>query len=167
MEFGLSGATQLASKSQTGSCRSVCDPGLRKLVADRSANRFELPRHAEIARTCLLQVGNQVCDQLTQLLEFGLKSFAYCIPRMPKKQNDMAEYFQPIILAVDRRSRISTSIFTSGRSHQYLWSSNCISRSSLCSYIARRTLFIIMYLTELTVCVCPSKKRRICIQSYC
>jgi len=29
-----------------------------------------------------------------------------------------------IILAVDRRSRISTSFFTSGRSDQYLWSSN-------------------------------------------
>ena len=40
-------------------------------------------------------------------------------------------------------SRVSTSIFTSGRLHQYLWSNNCISHSSLCSYIARRTLFII------------------------
>jgi len=55
--------------------------------------------------------------------------------------------FQPvvqltIILAVDRWSHVSISIFTSGRSHQYLWSNNCISRSSLCAYIARRTLFI-------------------------
>jgi len=53
-----------------------------------------------------------------------------------------ASHFISIILAVDRRSRISTSIFTSGRSHQYLWSNNCISPSSLCSYIARQTLFI-------------------------
>ena len=52
-------------------------------------------------------------------------------------------FSQTIILAVDRRSRISTSIFTSGRSRQYLWSNNCISHSSLCCYIARRTLFII------------------------
>ena len=52
-------------------------------------------------------------------------------------------YAGSIILAVDRRSRVSTSIFTSGRSHQYQWSNNCISHSSLGSYIARRTLFII------------------------
>jgi len=44
---------------------------------------------------------------------------------------------QTIIVAVDRRSRVSTSIFTSGRSHQYLWSNNSISCSSLCCYIAR------------------------------
>jgi len=31
----------------------------RKLVADR----FELSRHVEMARTCLRQVGNQVCDR--------------------------------------------------------------------------------------------------------
>jgi len=47
-----------------------------------------------------------------------------------------------IILARDRRSRVSTSIFTSGRWHQRLWSSNCISCSSICCYITRRTLFV-------------------------
>jgi len=52
-------------------------------------------------------------------------------------------FVHSIILAVDRRSRVITSIFTSGRSHQYLWSNNCISHSSLCSYIARWTMFII------------------------
>jgi len=31
---------------------------------NRSATRFELSRHVEIARTCLRQVGNHVCDQL-------------------------------------------------------------------------------------------------------
>ena len=32
------------------------------------------------------------------------------------------QYLLTIILEVDRRSRVSASIFTSGRSHQYLWS---------------------------------------------
>ena len=66
--------------------------------------------------------------------------------------------FETIILAVDRRSRVSTSIFTTGRSHQYLWSSNCISRSSLCCYIARQTLFIIApYWIN---CMCLSVQKR-------
>ena len=64
---------------------------------------------------------------------------------MPKKISTKCNVFLQliisIILEVDRRSRVSASIFTSGRSHQYLWSNNCISRSSLCCYIARRTLF--------------------------
>ena len=63
-----------------------------------------------------------------------------------------------IILAVDRRSRVSTSIFTSGRSHQYLWSNNCISHSFLFCYIARRTLFIIApYWIN---CMCLSVQKR-------
>jgi len=40
----------------------------------RSATRFELSRHVEIARTCLRQVENQVCDQvcgLDSVMEFG------------------------------------------------------------------------------------------------
>jgi len=41
---------------------------------DRSATRFELSRHVEIARTCLQQVGNQVCD-LNSVMEFGVKYF--------------------------------------------------------------------------------------------
>jgi len=39
---------------------------------NRSATRFELSRHAEIAGTCLQQVGNQVCD-LDCVMEFGHK----------------------------------------------------------------------------------------------
>jgi len=42
-----------------------------------SATRFELPRHVEIARTYLRQVGNQVCDQvcgLDSVIEFAIGS---------------------------------------------------------------------------------------------
>jgi len=38
---------------------------------NRSATRFELSRHVDIARTCLQQVGNQVCD-LDSVMEFSL-----------------------------------------------------------------------------------------------
>ena len=42
---------------------------------NRSATRFELSRHVEIAQTCLQQIGNQVCDQLAHeldsVMEFG------------------------------------------------------------------------------------------------
>jgi len=34
---------------------------------NRSATRFELSRHVEIARTCLRHVGTQVCDQVCDL----------------------------------------------------------------------------------------------------
>ena len=46
---------------------------------NRSATRFELSRHVEIARTCLRQVGSQVCDQVCDLdsvMEFSLKQLA-------------------------------------------------------------------------------------------
>jgi len=42
---------------------------------NRSATRFELSRHVQIARTCLRQVGNQVCD-LDSVMEFSLKQVA-------------------------------------------------------------------------------------------
>jgi len=42
---------------------------------NRSATRFGLSRHVEIARTCLRQVGNQVCD-LDSVMEFSLKEVA-------------------------------------------------------------------------------------------
>jgi len=42
---------------------------------NRSATRFELSRHVEIARTCLWQVENQVCD-LDSVMEFSLKQVA-------------------------------------------------------------------------------------------
>jgi len=51
-------AIQLASRSQTSSRAG------RRPAANPSATRFELSRHVEMARTCLRQVGNQVCDQL-------------------------------------------------------------------------------------------------------
>jgi len=46
---------------------------------NRSATRFELSPHVEIARTCLRQVGNQDCDQvydLDSVMEFSLKQVA-------------------------------------------------------------------------------------------
>jgi len=42
---------------------------------NRPATRFEISRHVEIARACLSQVGNQVCDQVCDLdsvMKFGL-----------------------------------------------------------------------------------------------
>ena len=46
----------------------------------RSATRFELSRHVEIVRTCLRQVGKQVCDKafcdLHSVMEFSLKQVA-------------------------------------------------------------------------------------------
>ena len=46
---------------------------------NRSATRFQLSRHVEIARTCLRQVGNHVCYQVSDLdsvMEFSLKQVA-------------------------------------------------------------------------------------------
>jgi len=60
MEFGLLGAIQFASRSQTNS-RAGHRP-----AANRSATRFELSRYVKIARTC---VGNQVCNQLNQICD--------------------------------------------------------------------------------------------------
>jgi len=66
MEFVLLGAIQLASRSQTSS-RAGRRPG-----ANRSATRFELSRHVEIARTCLRQVGKPclrpACEVVADLL---------------------------------------------------------------------------------------------------
>jgi len=42
---------------------------------NQSATTFELSRHVEIARTCLRQVENQVCD-LDSVMEFSLKQVA-------------------------------------------------------------------------------------------
>jgi len=52
---------------------------IMKYALNRSATRFELSRHAEIARTCLRQVGIQVCDQVCDMdsvMEFSLKQVA-------------------------------------------------------------------------------------------
>jgi len=55
---------QLKPNSITlSSSRAGSRDGLRP-AANRSTTRFELSRHVEIARTCLRQVGNQVCGQL-------------------------------------------------------------------------------------------------------
>jgi len=42
---------------------------------NRSATRFEVLRHVEVARTCLRHVGNQVCD-LDSVIQFSLKQVA-------------------------------------------------------------------------------------------
>jgi len=70
---------QLASRSATSSRAgrrpaseqdSVIEYGL-----NRYATRFELSRHVQIARTCLRQVRNQVCDHqfcdLDNVMEFS------------------------------------------------------------------------------------------------
>jgi len=51
-----------------------------------SATRFELSRHVEIARTCLRQVGNKVCD-LDSVMEFA--KFHYAI----QLANQLASWF--------------------------------------------------------------------------
>ena len=43
---------------------------LMKYGLNQSATRFKLSRHVEISRTCLRQVGNQVCD-LNSVMEFS------------------------------------------------------------------------------------------------
>jgi len=48
---------------------------VRDLLAGRIATEFDLSPHVEIARTCLGQVGNHVCD-LDSVLEFSLKQVA-------------------------------------------------------------------------------------------
>jgi len=63
----------------TSFCRSATRswPAGDLLGRQRVADRFELSRHDEIARTCLRQVGNQLCDQVCDLdsvMEFGLNS---------------------------------------------------------------------------------------------
>ena len=75
-------AIQIADRSQTGrrpGRRPTCacrvrvagrSKAGRKPAANRSATRFELSRHVEIARSCLRQVGNQVCH-LDSVMEFG------------------------------------------------------------------------------------------------
>jgi len=46
---------------------------------NQSLTRFELSRRVEIARTCVRQIGNQVCDQvcdMDSIMEFSLKQVA-------------------------------------------------------------------------------------------
>ena len=76
-------ALQLARRSVTSS-RAVRRPAseqdsVMEYGLNRSATRFELFQHVEIARTCLRQVGNLVCDQvcdLDSIMEFCLKQVA-------------------------------------------------------------------------------------------
>jgi len=64
---------QLASSSATISPAGPSARPARELDSvmeyglNWSATRFELSRHAEIARTCLRKVGNQVCDKVCDL----------------------------------------------------------------------------------------------------
>jgi len=55
------------------------------------ATRFKLSRHVEIARTCLQQVGNQVCD-LDSVMEFG--------PYQQNEFNNKARFHQLTDIAV-------------------------------------------------------------------
>jgi len=52
----------------------VCDQLAPFFGRKQVAYRFELSRHVEIARACLRQVGNQVCDR-DSVMEFGLKQY--------------------------------------------------------------------------------------------
>jgi len=64
-------AIQLASWSGLRPARDLVADQVANLVADR----FELSRHVETVRTCLLHVGNQVCNQVCNLdsvMEFSL-----------------------------------------------------------------------------------------------
>ena len=57
----------------------MCVAGRSKAVANLSVTTFELSQHAKIARSCLRQVGNQVCDQVCvpdSVMEFSLKQVA-------------------------------------------------------------------------------------------
>ena len=88
-------AVQLASRSQTSSRpnsitlsslrpahEQVCDQLASWFASCRPASeqdsimKYGLNRHVEIARTCLRQVGNQVCD-LDSVMEFA--KFHYAI----------------------------------------------------------------------------------------
>ena len=72
-------AIQLATRSQAGLQPARELDSVMEYDLNRSATRFEISRHVEIARTCLRQVGNQVCDQVIDLdsvLEFSLKQVA-------------------------------------------------------------------------------------------
>jgi len=101
----------------------------------------------------MLLLSHQVLDQrpmnmviLSRFAIFFIYLFLYCLTYIKNKELrkiSTSNHAVSIILAVDRQSLVSTSIFTSSRLHQYLWSNNCISHSSLCCYIVRRTLFII------------------------
>jgi len=68
-EFRLSGTIQLASASLAGRrpARELVAGHLRSGLRSGSSY-LGVSRHVEIARTCLRQVGNQVCDQIADLL---------------------------------------------------------------------------------------------------
>ena len=71
MEFGLSRTTELASRSQTSS-QAGRRPGFRPV-----ADRFELSRHVEVARTwsqtsSSSRAGLRPASELDSVTEFGL-----------------------------------------------------------------------------------------------
>jgi len=67
-----------AGRTPAAGLRPAREPArVTNLVANVVADRLELSRHVEIARTCLRQIGNQVCDQVCDLhsvMEFRLNS---------------------------------------------------------------------------------------------
>jgi len=71
---GRSATSSRAGRRAASEQDSVMEYGMK-----RSATRFELSRHDEIARTCLRQVGSQVCNQVCDLdsvMDFSLKQVA-------------------------------------------------------------------------------------------
>jgi len=68
-------AIQLATSSRAGLQPARELDSVMKYDLNRSATKFEISRHDEIARICLRKVGNHVCD-LDSVLEFGLRQVA-------------------------------------------------------------------------------------------
>jgi len=72
-------ASRSATRSRAGRRPASEQDSVTEYGLNPSATRFELSRHVQIARTCLPQVGNQVCDQVCDLesvMEFSLKQVA-------------------------------------------------------------------------------------------
>jgi len=66
---------------------------------NRSATRSELSRHVEIARTCLRQVSNEVCNEVCELdsvIEVGL----YCLNTPESSPGNSGRGFFPEHFAV-------------------------------------------------------------------
>ena len=60
-------ASRSAISSRAGRRPAHEQDSIMEYGLNRSATRFELSRHVQIARTCLRQVGNQVCNQVCDL----------------------------------------------------------------------------------------------------
>jgi len=74
---------------------------------NRSAIRFQLSRHVEIARTCLQQVGNQVCD-LDSVMEFSLKQVADQLVNQLARELDRVMEFAKFHYAIQLASHLAS-----------------------------------------------------------